>query len=55
MGNVAVLKSWAYDEAMPTLNVGGFDLGLTPFAQWLLIPPLASSSPDTRIPKEVEP
>ncbi|HEY9531589.1 MAG TPA: hypothetical protein VIQ55_09370 [Burkholderiales bacterium] len=39
--NVAILGSWAYAPAMPTLDIGGFELGLSPLAQWLAIPPLA--------------
>jgi hypothetical protein len=26
---------------MPTLDVAGFRLGLSPLAQWLVVPPLA--------------
>jgi hypothetical protein len=51
--NVAVLESWAYTEAMPTLAVGGFELGLAPVAQWLLVPPLALALARLRILKEV--
>jgi hypothetical protein len=50
--NVALLKSWAYAEAMPRLAVGGFELGLAPVAQWLLIPPLALALARLRISKE---
>jgi hypothetical protein len=39
--NVAVLRSWVYAEAMPTLRVGIVELGITPLAQWLVIPPSA--------------
>lgn len=39
--NVTVLGSWAYAESMPTVEVAGFEVGLSPLAQWLLIPPLA--------------
>jgi hypothetical protein len=52
--NVTVLESWAYAQAMPTLAVGGFELGLAPVAQWLLIPPLALALARYRIPKEAE-
>lgn len=39
--NVAILGSWAYAPAMPTVDVAGFELGLSPLAQWLVVPPLA--------------
>jgi hypothetical protein len=38
--NIAILRSWSYNVSMPTLDLGGFDLGLTPLAQWLVVPPL---------------
>ena len=39
--NVTVLGSWAYAESMPTVEAAGFEVGLSPLAQWLLVPPLA--------------
>ena len=39
--NITLLRSWAYTKSMPTLEIGGFEIGLTPLAQWLLLPPLA--------------
>lgn len=39
--NVVVRGSWAYAEAMPTVPLAGFDLGLSPVAQWLVVPALA--------------
>lgn len=39
--NVAILGSWAYAPAMPTVDVAGFEVGLSPVAQWLVVPPLA--------------
>lgn len=39
--NITVLRGWAYAESMPTLDLGGFRLGLAPVAQWLVVPPLA--------------
>lgn len=38
--NITILRSWSYNASMPTLDLGGFDLGLTPLAQWLVVPPL---------------
>ena len=34
-------QSWRYSDAMPVLRALGVELGLSPLAQWLLIPPLA--------------
>lgn len=39
--NTAILGSWAYSELMPTLNVAGIEIGLSPVLQWLMLPPLA--------------
>jgi hypothetical protein len=39
--NSALLRSWTYSESMPKLEVAGFELGLAPLAQWLVVPPLA--------------
>ena len=39
--NIAILGNWVYSEAMPRLNLGGFEIGLTPLAQWLVLPPVA--------------
>lgn len=39
--NVSVLGSWAYAESMPTVELAGFELGLSPLVQWMLVPPLA--------------
>lgn len=39
--NITWLRSWTYAESMPKLELAGLELGLTPLAQWLLVPPLA--------------
>jgi hypothetical protein len=39
--NITLLRSWTYSTAMPTLELGSFQIGLTPLAQWLVLPPLA--------------
>ncbi len=32
---------WAYSEWMPVVRLFGAEIGLSPLAQWLLLPPLA--------------
>ncbi len=39
--NLTWLRSWTYADSMPRLAIGGFKLGLTPVAQWLVVPPAA--------------
>jgi hypothetical protein len=39
--NITILRSWVYSDAMPTVALGSFRLGLTPLAQWLVVPTLA--------------
>jgi hypothetical protein len=39
--NTEVWANWAYSKRMPTLPLGTFQLGVSPLAQWLLLPPLA--------------
>jgi hypothetical protein len=39
--NIIWLRSWTYAEAMPKLELAGFEFGLTPLAQWLMVPPAA--------------
>jgi hypothetical protein len=39
--NITLFRNWTYAQSMPTLNLGGFDLGLTPLGQWLVVPPAA--------------
>lgn len=48
--NIVVREAWAYAEAMPTMPVGGFDLGLSPIAQWLVVPALAFAAARRRNP-----
>ncbi len=37
--NVHIFKSWAYNELMPLIP--WIKVGLTPFLQWMVIPPVA--------------
>jgi len=39
--NVVVWKSWAYSSLMPVLPVFGFDAGLSPLLQWIIVPAVA--------------
>lgn len=39
--NTIARGSWAYSALMPVVNLGGFEIGLSPLAQWLVIPPVA--------------
>jgi hypothetical protein len=39
--NTVARGSWAYSALMPLVNLGGFEIGLSPLVQWLVIPPLA--------------
>ena len=39
--NTVVRDGWAYAAAMPTVPIGAFEVGLSPLAQWLVVPPLA--------------
>lgn len=38
--NVEIWKSWEYSNLMPVLDVFGFGLGLSPLAQWIVVPGL---------------
>lgn len=38
--NTSVRSSWQYSGLMPTLELGGVVIGLSPLAQWLVLPPL---------------
>jgi hypothetical protein len=39
--NTVVRDGWTYAAAMPTVRIGGLEVGLSPLAQWLVVPPLA--------------
>ena len=39
--NTVARAGWAYSALMPVVNFGGFEIGLSPLAQWLVIPPVA--------------
>jgi len=39
--NTVARAGWAYSALMPVVNLGGFEIGLSPLAQWLAIPPAA--------------
>lgn len=35
------LFRWTYSALMPTLKLGGIEIGMSPLAQWFVVPPLA--------------
>ncbi|TMH31002.1 MAG: hypothetical protein E6H63_04385 [Betaproteobacteria bacterium] len=39
--NTSVRGGWQYSELMPKLELAGVVIGLSPLAQWLVLPPLA--------------
>ncbi len=39
--NTVTRQSWAYSELMPVLPLFGAEIGLSPIAQWLILPLLA--------------
>jgi ABC-type uncharacterized transport system permease subunit len=39
--NTSLRQGWEYSALMPTLELGGFVIGFSPLAQWLVVPPLA--------------
>jgi hypothetical protein len=39
--NTLILRNWEYSELMPRASFGDIELGLSPLAQWVVIPPLA--------------
>jgi hypothetical protein len=39
--NVAVRASWAYSERMPVIRLPGFDIGVSPLLQWIVVPAIA--------------
>jgi hypothetical protein len=39
--NTIARGSWAYSALMPVVNLGGFEIGLSPLLQWLVVPPVA--------------
>jgi hypothetical protein len=39
--NTAVLRNWEYSALMPRISLRDIELGVSPLAQWLVIPSLA--------------
>jgi hypothetical protein len=39
--NTIARGSWAYSALMPVVHLAGFEIGLAPLLQWLVIPPVA--------------
>jgi hypothetical protein len=36
--NIAVRAAWAYSDLMPVLSLFGFQVGLSPLLQWIIVP-----------------
>lgn len=36
--NIVIRAAWAYSDLMPVLSVFGFDVGLSPLLQWIVVP-----------------
>jgi hypothetical protein len=52
--NTIARGSWAYSALMPVVNLGGFEIGLSPLAQWIVIPPVALWLAEFRSVKKVK-
>ena len=39
--NVEIRQAWSYSDLMPTMRIAGFELGLSPVLQWLVVPTIA--------------
>lgn len=39
--NIVVRESWAYSELMPVVPVFGFEVGVSPLLQWVVVPAVA--------------
>ena len=39
--NIVVRETWAYSELMPVVPVFGFEVGISPLLQWIVVPALA--------------
>jgi hypothetical protein len=39
--NIVRRAAWAYSDLMPVVNLSGFDLGLSPLLQWIVVPAAA--------------
>ena len=39
--NTSLRASWQYSSLMPRIELGSVSIGLSPLAQWLIVPPLA--------------
>lgn len=39
--NTSVLRNWSYSDLMPTVEIAGVEIGISPLLQWIVIPPLA--------------
>lgn len=52
--NVYVRRSWSYSALMPLVPVFGFDIGLSPLLQWIVLPSAAFALAARRIGRKGE-
>jgi len=50
--NVYVRNAWAYSASMPTVRIGGIELGVSPLLQWLIVPIVALASVRLAVPSK---
>ena len=36
--NIIIRAAWAYSDLMPVISLRGFDVGLSPLLQWIVVP-----------------
>lgn len=50
--NTTLLR-WSYSALMPTLNLNGFEGGISPVAQWFVVPPLWSDGTGAEVMQRI--
>ena len=49
--NIYVRHAWTYSSIMPLLRIGQIEFGLSPLAQWIVVPSVALACVKWRLPK----
>jgi hypothetical protein len=39
--NIVMRAAWAYSDLMPVVSLFGFEVGLSPLVQWIVVPSVA--------------